>query len=312
MPDSVEGLVPADSTIGDLIKELAGKFEAAGLDTPRLDARILVAHALGVEPSHLFTKSDEVLGTQIRIEAEKLVERRLTHEPVSRIIGVREFWGLNFSLAPETLDPRPDTETLVSAVLELKPKFGDNPVRILDLGTGTGCILLAVLSEWPEATGVGIDISPGAVTTATENAVRLELDQRASFSVGNWAEDLTDSFDIVMSNPPYIADGERSTLSAEVVNYDPSAALFGGADGLVSYRALLPSARRVVNPQGYLIVEVGSRQADAVAELMAAASFNLEARKQDLGKIVRCLVAQATSLGPKPTDLDKKGVGKID
>jgi release factor glutamine methyltransferase len=294
MSNPVEGFAPADSTIGGLIREFAGKFEAAGFDTPRLDARILVAHALGVEPSHLFTRSDEALGAQTRIKIEKLIERRLAREPVSRIMGAREFWGLNFKLTPETLDPRPDTESLVSAVLELKSKFNDGPVRILDLGTGTGCILLAVLSEWPEATGVGIDINSGAVETAAENAVHLELSQQASFVVGNWAEGLPDSFDIVMSNPPYIAEDERSGLPLEVAKYDPSAALFGGADGLASYRALLPSARLVANPQGYLVLEVGSQQADAVSELLAAAGFTLEARKQDLAEIVRCLVAQAT------------------
>ncbi len=279
-------------TIGGLVREFTARFESAGLDSPRLDARILVAHVLGFEPSHVFLKSDEILDADTRRDAELPAERRLAHEPVSRIIGTREFWGLEFALTPETLDPRPDTETLVSAALELKPHFNNAPIRILDLGTGTGCLLLAILSEWPSATGLGMDISDGAVAAARANADRLGIAPRAEFRTGNWADGLADTFDMVVSNPPYIAEEERSYLSAEVAEFDPPAALFGGVDGLAAYRAMLPSARRVMAPDGRLIIEIGSEQAPAVTELLGPAGFKVEAQKKDLAHIVRCLVAR--------------------
>ena len=292
MSKSVEGLTSTDPTIGGLVREFAAKFEAAGLDSPRLDARILVAYVLAMEPSDTFSKADESVAASAKKDAEILVQRRLAHEPVSRIVGMREFWGLEFSLAPETLDPRPDTETLVAAALELKPQFADTPIRVLDLGTGTGCILLAILSEWPDARGVGVDISEGAVTAAAANAARLGLAARAEFKTGNWADGITGVFDIVVSNPPYIADGERSQLSAEVAEFDPPAALFGGIDGLSAYRDMLPSARRIIAPGGRLIIEIGSEQAAAVTELLGPAGFKIEAQKKDLAQIVRCLVAR--------------------
>ena len=294
MSKSPEGLAPTGPTIGGLVREIAARFESAGLDSPRLDARILVAHVLGFEPNHVFTKSDEVFDAATRRDAEKLVKRRLAHEPVSRIIGTREFWGLEFVLAPETLDPRPDTETLVSAALEFMPYFNRSPVRVLDLGTGTGCILLAILSEWPDAIGLGVDISEGAVAAATANAARLGIAQRAEFRAGSWAEGVTDVFDVVVSNPPYIAEGERSHLSAEVAEFDPPMALFGGVDGLAAYRAMLPSARRIIAPGGRIIIEIGSGQATAVTELLGPAGFEIEAQKNDIAQIVRCLVAQPT------------------
>jgi release factor glutamine methyltransferase len=290
--ESIEALASTESTAGGLVRKIAARFESAGFDSPRLDARVLVASVLNIEPSQLFAKFDDDVGTHAWAEIEKLVVRRLAREPVSRIVGVREFWGLDFALTPETLDPRPDTETLVSATLELRALFGLAPVRVLDLGTGTGCILLAILSEWPQATGVGIDISEGAVAAATANAVCLGLAQRAAFRLGNWSDGLEDSFDIVVSNPPYIAEGERSSLSAEVAEYDPATALFGGADGLAAYRQLLPAARRVIAPQGHFIVEIGLRQTELVTNLLAPAGFKIEAQKEDLAKVIRCLVAR--------------------
>ena len=291
MPESVEGFVSVRTTIGGLVKEFTARLESSGFDSPRLDTRLLVAHVLELEPSRLFAKSGDVVDASARGKIEKLVDRRLTHEPISRIIGSREFWGFDFTVTPDTLDPRPDTETLVSAALELKPLFGDGPVRVLDLGTGTGCILLAILSDWPQATGIGVDISDGAVAVAAANAVRLGFAQRASFKVGNWGDGLTGSFDLVMSNPPYITEQERTTLSAEVADYDPPLSLYGGDDGLVAYRALLPSARRVIAPRGHLVIEIGSRQTEAVEGLLAPAGFKFEAQKHDIAKIMRCLVA---------------------
>lgn len=291
MPDRAENRSHTFQSIGGLLREIAARFEAAGIDNSRLDARVLIAHALELEPSRLFTMSNDVVEAVAINKIEALVERRLAREPVSRIIGRREFWGLEFLLAPETLDPRPDTETLVSAVLDFKQMLGDRPVRILDLGTGTGCILLAVLSEWPMAVGLGIDIDDRAVATAKTNAERLELSPRATFAQGNWTDGLDGMFDIVVSNPPYVAESEKRVLPAEVAKYDPFRALFGGVDGLDAYRSLLPLVRRVLEPKGHLVIEIGAGQADAVTNLLSSAGFKLNAQKEDLSKIVRCLVA---------------------
>jgi len=279
------------ATIGRAVNDLTARFAAAGLDTPRLDARLLVGHVLGLEPSMLFTRPDAALSPRDTDTVEAVAARRLAHEPVSRIMGHRAFWGLDFALSAATLDPRPDTETLVAAVLDLKPRFAGKPVRILDLGTGTGCIVLAILSAWPEAVGVGIDLSPDAVATATANAARLGLEKRTTFQVGNWCDGLRESFDLIVSNPPYIADDELPALAPEVTRFDPMLALRGGADGLAAYRRLVPDARRVLADGGGLFLETGAGQAAAVGAILAAAAFRLEAQHKDLAGFTRCLQA---------------------
>ena len=188
-------------SIGRAVNELTAAFEAAGLDTPRLDARILVGHAVKLEPSLLFARGERILAGAEATLVRDFAARRLRHEPVSRITGQRGFWGLDFAITPDTLDPRPDTETIVSAVLGVKAQV-PTP-RILDLGTGSGCILLAILKDWPEATGIGIDISPGAVAAATANASHLGLADRARFQPGTWCGGLAERFDIIVSNPPF-------------------------------------------------------------------------------------------------------------
>ncbi|MEQ9447437.1 MAG: peptide chain release factor N(5)-glutamine methyltransferase, partial [Rhodospirillaceae bacterium] len=240
----------------------------------------------------LFSRSREIVDQSVAADLETLVQRRMNREPVSRILGRREFWGLEFELAADTLDPRADTETLVSAVLGLMPQVESCTPRILDMGTGTGCILLASLHDWPEATGLGSDISEGAVAAASRNAARLGLTSRAAFEIANWADGLTGPFDIIVSNPPYISEPEQSTLSPEVLRFDPPVALFGGADGLDAYRNLLPSARRVIAPQGRLILEVGASQREAVAGLLSPAGFAFVAEHRDLGGVARCVVAE--------------------
>ncbi|MCA0201918.1 MAG: peptide chain release factor N(5)-glutamine methyltransferase [Proteobacteria bacterium] len=280
-----------DWTIGGAVNDLTKEFTEAGLDTPRLDARILVGAAGNLEPSLLFARADRALSAEEATTVRAFAARRLKHEPVSRILGHREFWGLDFKLNAATLDPRPDTETLVSAALARKAQY-PGPRRILDLGTGTGCILLAILSEWPEATGLGIDRAPQAVEGATDNAARLGLTPRAAFREGNWCDGLEERFDLIVSNPPYIALGEAAALSPDVVRFDPHPALFGGEDGLEAYRALIPAAKPRLQEGGLLLLEIGATQAEGVESLLVAAGFAPESRVFDLGGKTRVVTAR--------------------
>lgn len=281
-----------DWTIGGAVNDLTKEFTDAGLDTPRLDARILVGAAAQLEPSLLFARADQTLSGDAADAVRGFAARRLKHEPVSRILGRREFWGLDFKLNAATLDPRPDTETLVSAALALKPQY-PGPRRILDLGTGTGCILLAILSAWPEATGLGIDRAPQAVEGAADNAARLGLAPRAAFREGNWCDGLEERFDLIVSNPPYIALTEAGALAPDVAHFDPHFALFGGKDGLDAYRALLPGAKMRLRNGGRVLLEIGATQAEAVENLLVAAGFALESRVSDLGGKTRVLTARS-------------------
>jgi release factor glutamine methyltransferase len=276
-------------TISQAVADLTARFAAVAPDSARLDARVLIAHAVGVDPSALFARSSDMLS----LETEKAIEvsalRRLAHEPVSRIVGCREFWGMDFVLTADTLDPRADTETLVSAVLALREKY--TAPRVLDLGTGTGCVLLAILKDWPGATGIGVDLNPGAVAAAAANAVRLGFGARATFRQSSWCDGLSETFDIVVSNPPYITDGEMAVLAPNVARFDPALALRGGADGLTAYRALIPAARRHLSPAGRIFLEIGAGQAADVSALLARDGFGNSVKHMDLAGLVRCLEA---------------------
>jgi release factor glutamine methyltransferase len=278
-------------TIGAAVNDLTAQFTAAALDTPRLDARILVGHVTNLQPSLLFARADQALSAADAAAIRALGARRLSREPVSRILGHREFWGLDFALNEATLDPRPDTESIVSAALALKDKLPAVP-RVLDLGTGTGCILIAILSEWPAAQGMGIDRDSRAVEAAKANAVRLGVGTRAQFREGNWCDGLVDNFDIIVSNPPYIGENEASALAPEIA-FDPRGALFAGADGLGAYKALIPGAKPRLSPGGRLILEIGVTQEDAVAALLQKAGMTVEGRVPDLSGRIRALVARS-------------------
>ena len=220
---------------------------------------------------------------------DDMVERRARHEPVSRILGEREFWSMPFGLNEATLDPRPDSETLVEVaarILHEKPK-----PRILDLGTGSGCLLLALLYEVPDATGLGIDIAPRAVEQAEANAKRLELADRARFEVGNWLDNVEGKFDVVLSNPPYIPSGDIPGLMPEVRDHDPRRALDGGADGLDIYRLLTSRVRAVLKPDGFLMFEVGQGQAEDVASICRKAGMTGIVNYRDFNGVERCVVA---------------------
>ena len=253
--------------------ELSRAFRDARLDSPVIDSRLLVCHVLGIDRLELLRDPHRPLGTNAG-SLLAAARRRLANEPVSRIIGMRYFWGRPFIVTPATLDPRADSETLVAAALELAKPIrlarGAEPLRLLDLGTGTGCLLLTLLAELPHATGVGVDISADAIAVARSNTATLGLTTRAEFVTGRWGQDLTGPFDIIVSNPPYIRSGALTGLAPDVVRYDPVLALDGGEDGLAAYRDILSTSIKLANP-GALLLEVGAGQADDVQQLMTAA-----------------------------------------
>lgn len=256
----------------DLLRALTVRFQAAGIDSARLDARLLVAEALGVEPLRLVTHPEMVLTAQQQTAIEGMAARREDRQPISHILGRRGFWTLDLRVTPDTLDPRPDTETLVQGVLD---RIADRQaaLRIVDFGTGSGCILLALLAELPNAHGLGIDQSAAALAVAAENAERNGLAGRAEFRHGDWGRGLDGPFDIVVSNPPYIPDADIAGLAPEVARHEPRSALAGGADGLDCYRALAPDIARLLAVGGITGLEVGAGQADAVAALLKAAGL---------------------------------------
>jgi release factor glutamine methyltransferase len=274
-------------TVGGLRRRIAASL-CERSDSPALDARFLVAHALGYEPRDLALLEDRQIPPETTSLALALAERRAAGEPVGRITGEREFWGLPFRLAPETLEPRPDTETLVSASLAAFAARRDEALSVLDLGTGTGAILLALLSELPRARGCGIDLAFGAIETARENARRLGLAERASFLVGSWSEAVIGNFDMVVSNPPYIPSREIDSLPLAVRAFDPHLSLNGGVDGLNGYRAIIPDLERIVKRDGLSFLEVGAGQAEMVEKLAAGQGFRA-LKHRDLGGIERVL-----------------------
>jgi release factor glutamine methyltransferase len=248
------------------------QLAAAGIEEPRREARILLAAAEGVSAGGLLAL-DEVDEAKFM----PLLHRRAAREPMAYILGRREFWGLDFAVSPATLIPRPDTETLIEAVLGA----GVKPRTVLDLGTGTGCLLLAALHEFPQAFGVGVDLSPQAAALARGNAATLGMADRAALLAANWAEALApgQNFDLVLSNPPYIEAAEVAGLMPEVARYEPLSALAGGADGLDAYRAIIAALPRLLAPNGLAVLELGAGQAISVVELAAAAGFSCTTRQ---------------------------------
>lgn len=275
-----------------VLDEVAARFRAAGLDSPQTDARLLLAHVLGIDRLSLHADPSAAIPTEQWPLIEAAVQRRLAREPVHRIIGERWFYGRPFEVTPATLDPRPDTETIIDAAKTLFAEQGTSPRRILDIGTGTGCILLTLLAEFPGAVGVGTDISTDALAVSPRNAARLGLADRADFRRGPGFAPVDGQFDLIVSNPPYIPSGDIPNLDPEVRDFDPLIALDGGTDGLAVYRNLCANYSRYLST-GWFILEVGYDQATSVAELCRAAAgaahpptirtFN------GLGQIARCV-----------------------
>jgi len=273
--------------------DLAWQFRTAGLDTPDLDARVLVGHALGLDHAGLTAQSERRLTSAEADAVAVLARRRLAHEPIARIVGAKEFWGLSLKLNADTLVPRPETETVVEAALAAIGERKTQPLRIADLGTGSGALLIALLSELPNASGVGTDLSEGALTCARDNAFAFGLSGRAAFIACDYGTALKGPFDLVVSNPPYIAHGDIASLQGEVRLFDPPCALDGGPDGLDGYRAIAAGAPRLLAPDGVLVVELGAGQSEAVSALFAAAGLAIEACRNDLSGTARALAARA-------------------
>jgi len=273
-------------------RTLAAQLKSAGDDEAELDARILLGAALNLDLTGIIAQASRKLTPAEAALLAQYARRRIAGEPVARILGQKEFWGLPLQLSLATLVPRPDTETVVELALQLLRAGGelDRSLRIADLGTGSGAILLALLSELPAAKGFGTDISEEALQTAAANAARAGLSDRATFIACDYASGLAGQFDLIVSNPPYIRSSDIAGLAAEVANHDPLAALDGGADGLDAYRTLIPQAARLLAPGAVLVVEAGQGQSGLIEALMTAAGLTAAtAPKADLAGIPRAV-----------------------
>ncbi len=269
------------------MRYLMAVFSEAGLDTPALDARLLTLAAAQISHEAMIRDPEFELSPSQRRILESHARRRLDCEPVSRILGRREFRGLDFVITPHVLDPRADSEVLVEAGLGCMN--ADARCRILDLGTGSGCLLVSFLAALPRAHGVGVDLSPDALACARDNAARNGVGERARFACGNWYDALHETFDLVVANPPYINHGELSVLPRDVVGYDPLLALDGGADGLDAYRAILGDISRVLGKGGWLVMEIGLGQETALAAMMRGAGLGQIRTSRDLAGHIRVL-----------------------
>ena len=278
--------------LGALVDRARLEFAEAGLTEAALDARLLICAASGADHAELVSGGERMIAGCALVAAEAFVARRIAGEPVSRILARREFWSLPFEITEATLDPRADSETLISAVLEVSERFGwrERTLRICDLGTGSGCLLAALLKEFPQATGLGVDRSENAVAAARRNAEALGLGRRADFICGDWSDPVSGRFDVVVSNPPYIPTGEIAGLEREVRDHDPHAALDGGADGLDAYRRIAVSVADILLPGGWLFLEIGAGQSGDVQEMLREAGARLDG---DLSPVVSDLAGRA-------------------
>lgn len=273
-------------SLRDALNEATQRLASVS-DTPRLDAELLMAHALGLSREALLLGSRDAPAPA---GFDALVDRRAAHEPIAYITGTRDFWTISLAVAPGVLIPRPDSETLIEAAIEYFASptgNGRGPSSILDLGTGSGALLLAALSEWPEAHGLGIDASDLALEIASANARRLGLTPRVRFAFGDWGAGLSERFDLILCNPPYIELG--ASLSADVIDYEPESALFAGSDGLDAYRRLIPQLPPLLSPEGAIAVEIGATQAAAVSDLFVSNGLTPLVR-HDLGGRDRAIV----------------------
>lgn len=276
----------------DLAREIAASFAAVGLETPEREARALLRAGLGLSDVDLLARADAAVPEAGAHRIRALAARRAAGEPLARLVGRREFWSLDFALAPETLVPRPETETLVEAALAVFPDRAA-PLAILDLGTGSGALLAALLSEYPAAFGIGVDLSPGAARQARANLESLGLGRRAAILVGAWADALVGRFDLVVSNPPYIPTMDIAALDREVREHDPLLALDGGPKGLDAYRAIAHALPGLLRPGGRAVLELGIGQEGDVAALLTAAGLAPDGpARRDLAGIARAIVTR--------------------
>ncbi|MCW5693046.1 MAG: peptide chain release factor N(5)-glutamine methyltransferase [Pseudolabrys sp.] len=289
-----------DASIAEAQRMMTQSFRLAGIESPEADARLLLGHALRLDRARLMSQSDRLLDAREVEVIQGLAARRLRHEPVARILGRKEFWSLTLQVSDAVLVPRPETETVVELALELIERDGmrNERLRILDIGTGTGALLLALLSELGNAVGTGTDISMRALEVARTNAAHNKLAARSRFVCSNLADGVGGPFDLIVSNPPYIARAEIKSLQPEVRDYDPALALDGGTDGLDFYRAIAREASRLLAPGGHLIVELGAGQEAPVTTLFQTAGLTVAPARPDLAGIPRALSAATPSKTP--------------
>lgn len=282
------------NTIAAALAEAGGRLRAVGADSPELDARVLLRQVTGHEDAWLIANPDaEIDRTALEGYAE-LLERRERREPVSQIVGEREFWSRTFRVTADVLTPRPDTETLIETVLS---RIEDRaaPLRILDLGTGSGCIALTLLAECPNATALGVDASPAALEVAAFNADALGVSERVEWRETDWCEGIEGPFDVIVSNPPYIAGYELQHLDPEVREFEPNMALDGGADGMAAYRRIIPSLKRLGTEDSVIAFELGLGQARGVAALGRVAGLRIAEIDQDIARRARVITFERTS-----------------
>ncbi len=276
------------ATIEEALRDATHLLRQAGVDGPRQDARLLLATLFDGNREIIIREPEMPLDDDQLNRYREMVDRRVRREPVSHILGVREFWSRDFVVNPHVLDPRPDSETLIEAVLD-QTKNNAGFKRMLDLGTGSGCLLLTLLAELPGATGVGVDQSEDALAVAKENAQRLSLEPRAEFVKSDWFSAVQGQYDLILSNPPYIETEEVRVLQPEVTQYEPLAALDGGPDGLACYRHIISKLSLYLRVGGYTIFEVGQGQADTVASYLEDMNFIQVEIHEDLASIGRCV-----------------------
>lgn len=276
------------TSIADALRDAAAKLAAAGVTEPRFEARLLAGAAFDLSREQMLARDGETAPAAGLAKLGEFIARRAAGEPAQRLLGHQEFWSLDFGLGPETLIPRADSETIVEAALAAMADKAA-PLHIADFGTGTGCLLLALLSELPNAKGLGIDASENALAVAAANAGRLGFATRARFYLGDWGQGLTAPFDLIVSNPPYIRDGDIAGLAPEVARFEPRRALAGGPDGLDCYRALAPHVARLLKSGGLAVLEIGQGQADEVEAIFTAAGLAAAGRRADLAGIERAL-----------------------
>jgi len=284
-------------TLRDAIATASGKLTKAGIEGASGEAWLLLSHVTGRDRATLFAYAEDQLSAADERALMDLVERRAQHEPVALIVGQKEFWSLPFTITSDVLCPRPDSETLVEMALTLLwQRDGEQqPPCLLDFGTGSGCVILALLSELPKASAIGVDQSLKSLAIAKANGERLGLSSRVNWICADWGTALSGNFDLIVSNPPYIKTGDWPTLSPEIRLFEPDAALLAGEDGLDAYRKLAPDIARLLSPDGIAVVEHGIHQGDAIADIMSKAGLNVIDRKADLAGIDRCLAVMRTA-----------------
>jgi len=281
-------LSKALATVEEALCQVASLLEGAGIEQPRHEARILLGHVTGLARERLLLYHRSEIEELVLNDLIGLARRRAAREPIAYLIGEREFWGLSFEVTRDTLIPRPDSETLIEAVLHFTNRTGQERPHILDFGIGSGCLLVSLLTEMPFAEGFGVDLSFAALRIARRNAVRHDVSTRAHFFVGSWGDAVTPPFDLIIANPPYVAAGERASIMPDVREYEPAEALFAGARGDEAYCALAPDFCRLLSPAGRVFVEFGAGFADRAAAILRRAGLSECERRKDLAGIERC------------------------